>query len=101
MYFVVFILQTRQNQIVPYSWIKDLNEFIERFINNGVNSNIDFEVFWTHRSDAFDQNGLPRSDYPTNPTASKQSQFPFEGWYPCRIRKFRGRCNIAYDLMME
>lgn len=87
MYFIVYIRQTSQYVVVPYSWIK-LNDFMEWIVNNGINSNVPFEVFYTQNDDAY-ENGVPRIDFAPNVHASCESQFPNEGWYSCFIRRFK------------
>lgn len=89
MYFVVFFFETSQYKVVPYTWISGSNLHLENFINNGVNSNRDFYVFWTDKIEAFDRNGYARADYSPNLNAGCSNKFPAEGWYRCRIRKFK------------
>lgn len=87
MYFIVYIIQSRQHVVVPYSWIR-LNSHMENLINNGINSGLAFTVFYTNNPDAY-HNGVPRADYEPNVLATSVSQFPNEGWYTCYIRKFK------------
>lgn len=61
MYFIVYILQANQNVVVPYQWL-ELNRFLDWTINNGINSNITFDVFYTQNPDAF-LDGIPRLDF--------------------------------------
>lgn len=69
MYFIVYLIEQNENRIVPNRWIRGFNEISERFINmNGINSNYDFETFWTDHQNAFDQNVLPNPDYVPNLT---------------------------------
>lgn len=89
MFFIVFIKQVEVYKVVPYSWIRGINVSVETFINYGVNSNVDFFTFWTENLNAFDQNGVPRATFPINNAASTTSTFPSEGWYKCRIIKFK------------
>lgn len=92
MYFIVYIIEILQNVLVPYSWLK-LDRFLEWTVNNGINSNIPFEVFYTRNADAF-ENGIPRLDFAPNMHASSNSRFPNEGWYSCYIRRFRCMYNL-------
>lgn len=87
MYFIVYILQAAQYVVVPYSWIK-LNPYLERIVNHGINSNIIFEIFYTHDPDAF-ENDVPRMDYAPNMEATLANRFPNEGWYRGYIRRFK------------
>lgn len=87
MYFIVYIPEANQNVVVPYQWLK-INRFLEWTINNGINSNITFDVFYTQNPDAF-HDGVPRLDFAPIMQASSTSIFPNEGFYKCYIRRFR------------
>lgn len=89
MYFVVYIVDIKQNRTVPHTWIRDVNNFIEMFINSGIKHNRTFYTFWTHRPEAFDVHGIPRKNYRVNLKATGNNVFPHEGWYRCFIKKFR------------
>lgn len=89
MYFVVFISQAKAHKIVPCSWIRGMDSLVEIFFNNGINSNRNFFTFWTQDTDAFDRNNIPRSDYTPNFAAGLTNNFPNEGWYKCKIRRFK------------
>lgn len=91
MCFIVYILETEQHVAVPYSWI-ELNCHMEGMINNGVNANIIFVVYYTLNQAAF-RNGIPRWDFQPNIHAHFNRQFPNEGWYHCRVKKFKGNKN--------
>lgn len=88
MYFVVFFVGIRENRTVPHAWIRNVNDYIESFINNGLNRNRLYFCFWTDHPDAFDDNGTPRATYKINHQASVRNDFPHEGFYRCHIKKF-------------
>lgn len=88
MYFVVYILDIKQNRTVPHSWIRHMSGHLESFMNYGVNRNRLFYTFWTIRPEAFDVNGVPRANYPINVQANVRNDFPREGFYRCHIKKF-------------
>lgn len=103
MYFVVFVLQVKRHYVVPATWLRDIRLYTEKFVNNGLNSNQTYMVYWTENEDAFEFLGLPpklpltkpRLDFPADPNASTASIFPKEGWYACRVVKFKGNANFA------
>lgn len=64
--------------------------YFEDFINNGLNAHRRFLVFYTNNPDAFDINGMPRTDFKLNSNAGLIEDFPKEGWYECQIRRFKG-----------
>lgn len=88
MYFIVYILDIKQNRTVPHAWIRHVGGYLESFINNGINRNHCFYTFWTDRPEAFDGNGIPRCDYRINVRANVRTDFPHEGFYRCHIKKF-------------
>lgn len=94
MYFVVYILQTKEYVVVPHAWINGLNSYIEKFMNDGVRSRRKFFVFWTHKLEAFITEGIPLKNYPPNMNASFASNFPHEGWYDCHITRFKSKRSI-------
>lgn len=96
MYFVVYFIDARESRVVPVKWIKDILNHIEKFINNGLNRNQEFSVFWTNRLDAYNENGLPKPFMTNfNPTAFKPT-FPAEGIYGGYLRGFRSKL-ICYS----
>lgn len=86
MYVVVYVLSVRQNAIIPYTWLRMDNRF-RNLINYGVNRGISFGMFYTNNPNAF-ANGIPRGNYIPNPSARLGAQFPNEGFYHCRLRRF-------------
>lgn len=101
MYFVVFLLDIKKNITVPHTWIRNINCHLESFINNGLNCNRNFYTFWTDDDEAFDNNGLPREEYPVNNEASERSIYPNEGWYQCRMKKFRSKFNPLSIIVLK
>lgn len=94
MYFIVYILQTSQHIVVPHSWL-NLTQFLEAIVNNGINTNVISEVFYTRNANAF-RNGVPRLDFapdwPEYRYFGPENQIPNEGWYKCYIRRFKRMC---------
>lgn len=95
MYFIVYILQTKEHHVVPYKWTRGIN--YESTMNDGLNRNLKFRTFWTRERSAFDANGVPRINYTPEPNApqfpDEGKQFPDEGWYQCKAVKFKGKCR--------
>lgn len=89
MYFIVFILDTEEHVVVPYSWLQ-LNDYMEAMVNNGVNASITFVTYYTANEGAFN-NGIPRWNYPPNKNARFGCTFPNEGLYHCHIAKYKGK----------
>lgn len=69
-------------------WIKNISQHIEKFLNNGLNRNQIFTIFWTKCAEAKDENGLPNPKfkpkfYPTG------NEFPEEGIFDGYLRSCR------------
>lgn len=100
MYFVVYILDLRENRTVPHAWIRRVGAYLESFINYGINRNRYFYTFWTDRPEAFDANGMPRCDYRVNANAQIRTDFPREGFYRCYIKRFYCKCTLTLTLTL-
>lgn len=90
MYFIVYIHSIKQHRVVPTKWMREFDLHTEKFMNYGVNSNQSFLVFWTDDLSAFDIDGIPHLNVIANEAAAIRDDFPHEGWYKCRIVKFKG-----------
>lgn len=94
MYFVVFFPNIRKNCIVPSSWINEININWQKFVNNGLNSNQMFSVFYSANAEALDKNGAPNPNFV--PTFSNEiKEFPEEGCYFGKILKYFGKLNVC------
>lgn len=87
------MVKTRVHLVVPHTWINGIKSLIEGFMNNGVNSNRKFAVFWPDSPEAFDANGITLVTFeptiPYNENDIDTHNFPEEGWYHCQIRRFK------------
>lgn len=97
MYFVVFIHENRKYFIVPSSWIKEIDSNWQKFINNGVNTNQVFTVFYSESRDAMDEHGKPNSDYAAK-FSDEMKKFPEEGCYFANILKYFGKFSCTYKV---
>lgn len=93
MYFIVFLVKDRKTIIVPKNWIKNIDEQIEKFINNGLNSNQRMLCFWTDDVAAF-ENGKPKHDFLLDPKYGLAESFPATGWHICKIKRAKGNFFI-------
>lgn len=93
MFFVVFFLAAQVHRVVPRTWIYDISKHVEKFINNGLNRNQKFSVFYTDSNDAFDENDIPKlnfvPDFTANDRNARQNIFPNHGVYECNLQSFR------------
>lgn len=96
MYFIVYLVDQKMNVSVPHSWIRDIEKHLEKL---GLNSYQNYRVFWTDDVRAFDENLVPEQGFKPNYSAGFTSQFPEEGWYLCRLKRFRSMLkNRPYNI---
>lgn len=91
MFFVVHFRDAAINQVVPHKWIMNISEHLEKFINNGLNRNQKYTVYWTNAAGSIDENGVPKSDFVPNFNVSRNTHFPNEGLYLCNLLRFQGK----------
>lgn len=99
MYFVVYILNAKRYVVVPYTWVDGLQNHLELFLNNGINSNKKHKVFYTDNPRAF-ANGLPLLNFIPNNGVGFSTRFPEEGWYICFVKKIKCRYLLG-NLFIE
>lgn len=102
MYFIVYLIDQKINVSAPHSWIRDIEKHLEKFINYGLNSYQNYRVFWTDNVDAFDDDLVPKPSFKPNYSAGFTNQFPAEGWYLCRLKRFKSMFkNKLYDIIFK
>lgn len=62
MFFVVFLPPLRKNVIIPANWIYNIEDHLEKFINNGLNKNQWFLFYYTTKPQAFVNNANDQPD---------------------------------------
>lgn len=86
MYYVVFLVKPRKYIVIPHNWLRDGDNLImEKFINQGLNSNQKHLCFWSE--EGFD--GAP------NFNANVADEFPSgeqQACYICYVLKFKCKC---------
>lgn len=90
MYFVVYLLPSKQNVVVPENWIREFDIHLEKFFNCGLNSSQKYVCFWTNNS-AARNNGILQLNFQPDFNAPFSPTFPAEGFYKCMIRKAKGK----------
>lgn len=90
MYLIVYIRNLKKNLIVPISWVKDVDEHLEKFINNGLNTGQRFLCFYTPNTDAYEENGAPKSDYTVCFDLPLIQDLDEEGCFVVNLKKFKG-----------
>lgn len=96
MWFVVYLKKLNKNVILPESWIKDIGDHYEKFMNYSVNSSQSFLCYYTTNQAAFDMNNQPNvdfeADFSSNMVTEMNSDGTFNGCFIGKIKK----CKCKY-----
>lgn len=95
MYFIVYIVTAKRCFVVPYTWIFGLQNHLELFLNNGINSNKQHKVFYTNNRQAFGTDNIPLMNFKPNENIGTVTNFPEEGWYICYVKKIKCTFSVA------
>lgn len=75
--------------VIPTKWVYQNERQWEKFVNIGLNTNQTHRVFYTENQLAYDQSGVPLSDFEVNFDLNATT-FPEEGCYDGKLIKFYG-----------
>lgn len=97
MYFVVYLKKLNKNAILPISWIKDVENHFEKFVNNSINSSQKFQCYYTTDRNAFDENGVPRIDLEPNFDMHYVENIDdeFDGCFEGKLKKFKSKFRFV------
>lgn len=97
-WFVVFLEKLNKNVVLPGSWIKNIRDHYEKFLNYTVNSSQKFLCFYTTNEAAFDMNNLPKIDFEVDFSSNLVTEIntdgTFNGCFIGRIKKVKGEYII-------
>lgn len=83
MFYVVYLIESKRNVILPVHWVDGNQNQLEKFINYGVNNNQKHRCYFNNNRNLFDiQPNF--DDFPVG-----NSHFPDEGCYIGKIVKFK------------
>lgn len=94
MYYVAFFIKLKKNLIVPKQWLQDIKSHKEKFINKSLNSMQKFTCFYTTNEAAFDDDGLPKGDFPPNFNGHFSENLDGDGLFEVKLKAYRGNCGI-------
>lgn len=95
MYFIVFLSKLQRNVVLPSSWIKDVDEHYEKFMNYSVNSSQKFLCYYTTKETAFN-NGKPKENFPPDFNSNMVSEINADGSFDgCFIGKIK-KCKCKF-----
>lgn len=100
MYFIVFLQALRKNVILPASWIYEVEDHFEKFMNKSINSTQWFLCYYTDKNSAF-INGCPdekfEPDFDKNIINKINPGESFDGCFLGRLTQFK-RKYIHFDI---
>lgn len=91
MYFVVHFLKSGRNVVVPKTWIENIDEHWEKFINNSINRNQTFVCYYTENYEAYDEEGKPNGAFEPDFSLRVDPRFPNEGAYRVKLICYKSR----------
>ncbi|XP_055308955.1 uncharacterized protein LOC129572867 [Sitodiplosis mosellana] len=99
MYFVVYIVDLNTTLILPSTWVRDIDDHIEKFINLSLNTAQSFLCFYTNDEEAFEENGAPKMDYPANFDLQSRTDFDGPGCFIAKLKHFKVSYGDAVKYM--
>lgn len=102
MYFVVFLEKLKTNVILPASWIKDIEDHFEKFMNRSINRSQALLCYYTTNLEAFEANKCPRKDWPAsfgNMVDDPIDDHPFDGCFLGFLQQFKGKSLTFISLI--
>lgn len=90
MFYIVFLVEPKINVVIPKSWILDVEDNWEKFVNKGLNSTQKFLCFWSEAEHA-QIDGKPNPNF--KPQFNNVNHvFPAEGCYFGKLVHFKSEC---------
>lgn len=88
MFFVVYLLNKKQHVVIPTSWVQNIDEHWEKFVNRSLNRNQTFRVFYNQN--ALDDQGKPDVDFKPDFNLGTNVEFPASGCYLAKLIIYKG-----------
>lgn len=103
MFFVAYLKVLGKNVVLPATWICNIENHFENFVNNSINSNQAFLCYYTTNEDAF-SNGCPIDEFAPNfrlPMVQRiNDDGSFDGCFLAKLRKFRSKHLKQNEFML-
>lgn len=91
MYYVVYLIESQQNVVLPINWVRDGENHLEKFVNRfTLNSNQTYLCFYTEEGDAWIDNEPNPNFLPNFNLEVDNVVFPMTGCYFGKLVKFKG-----------
>lgn len=98
MYLVVYVFNEANTRdfhgsftVIPFSWIENFEENLQKFLNSGLNSNQIYKCFWTPSRQAREPSGTISLEFEPNFNLGFNRIFPMEGNFLCKLIKAKGK----------
>lgn len=92
MFYIVFLVEPKINVVIPKTWIMDIEENWEKFVNKGLNSTQKFLCFWSEEKHA-QIDGKPNQNFKPQFNNDVNHVFPSEGCYLGKLVHFKSKCS--------
>lgn len=96
-YYIVYLIKPQKYAVIPFHWLRDGDSSIlEKFVNNGLNSNQTHLCYYSRRVGA-----VQDAAHVPNFNVNVSSQFPCnddDACYRCFVLKFKGECRYFFIL---
>lgn len=96
MWYVVQLITPVKNRVIPQSWIKEINNQMEKFLNNRINTAQEFTVFYSEELGAVDLDGKPNENFIPDFDLEPIAEFPSAGRYKARILKAKSKYLLIF-----
>lgn len=96
MYFVVYLVKLNTTVILPSNWIQNIDDHIEKFINRSLNTAQSFLCFYTNDKNAFEDNGTPKSNYPTDFSLQSRNDLDGPGCFIAKLKHFKSKFRLIF-----
>lgn len=95
-FYVVYLVDADEDIVIPWTWLRDPQKMLQKFVNYSINNHQTHLCFWSARSEARGQDGRPKYEYEANFNSDLYREFPCtEGTFKCRPIKSTGEFNVC------
>lgn len=90
MFYVVYLLDFGENIVIPYTWVNNPNETLQKFIRNAINpGQIHLCFYGDHENAVVMGEQIPNEDYKPNFFSALSCMYPCnEGLFHCNVIKY-------------
>lgn len=96
MFFEVFLTKPKKFVVVPSSWILGIDAQWEKFVNQSLNRNQKFLVFYSTRPEAIDADQRPNEDFVPDFDLRTDIDYPNEGCYVAKLVTFKSMYQFRF-----